>query len=225
MKSPLSEAAETALATFRHHRALAIANSEKAEQAMDQFLQIVSYGEDALRLGRVPNCVAVWTEWLDKNGPNTRQHIIDATGVKFTEAGTPHTILWKHGDSVSDDRVPANTIVRFKCYKGPNEGRGAAPTVYALWSQRYDVLPKFGVGPEKPSDLEALGRPGWGYTDVEPQATEPLLGIVTPPDGEHPPTWDDLVAGAKPWPEQSFDFAVMDESQSNEDGDGDGSDG
>ncbi len=138
MTSPLTEAAEEALATFKHHRAL-------ADLAMERFLSILSHGESiATGQASVPRCVRVWAEWLAENGPATRQTITDATDVKFTERGTPHTVLWDDLRGADVD-VPPGTIVRFKGVRP--QGRGAGPAIYALWSQRFDVLPLFGVGP------------------------------------------------------------------------------
>jgi hypothetical protein len=168
MPTALTKAAEEALATFRHHDALAIANRQKANAALERFLDIVSYGTiSATPSPNVPTCVRVWTRWLADNGPANRQDITKATGTKFTERGTPHTLRWEDIADGGPSDIPENTIIRFRGLK-TDHGRGAPPTIYALWSQRFDVLPKFGVGPERPF---ATGGP------VSPGA---LTGVLQP---------------------------------------------
>lgn len=187
MPTALTKSAEDALALFRHHDALAIANRTKANAALGQFLDIISYDDAGatVRLDRAPKCVRVWTRWLAENGPNTRAYITEATDTKFSERGTPHTIRWDDitGDTADDDLFPASTIIRFKGNK-LDAGRGAPPTIFALWSQRYDVLPKFGVGPERPGCPECQ-RPageGTGHYGTGPCSRHDLSGL---PQGQY----------------------------------------
>lgn len=143
---------------------------------MDLFLSLVSRSGRGTGVSptRIPNCVAVWRNWLAENGPATRQTIAEATGVKFNERGTPHTVKWVEGEAGLDFVAP-DTITRFLGLK-KESGRGAPPTIYALWSQRYEVLPKFGVGPERPD-------PDSQSNESEPEA---LTGVIRPPLSSYP---------------------------------------
>lgn len=165
MTTPLNQVAEEALTTFRHYRALADSNARKADSALTRFLDAISFDAGAAMTGNVPQCVKVWTNWLAENRPALRQTITEATGIKFTERGTPHTLRWEDVDGFADSDVPPSTIVRFRGLGG-GKGRGQV-VIYALWSQRYDVLPLFGVGPERPDP-------------------EPLTGVIRPPVSSHP---------------------------------------
>lgn len=177
--SPLSDAAEEALATYRHHRAL-------ADDAMNRFLTVITYGKNFTQSGKTPKCVRAWQRWLADNGPNTRAHITNATGVKFTERGTPHTIKWEEGDDVSDDRFPLYTITRFTGL--PPNGRGAPPTIYALWAQRFDVYPKFGVGPTR-NAVSTDDEPTQEPARAPDLPQEPILGVVPPKHAETVAEW------------------------------------
>lgn len=173
MTDALSQAAETALAQFRHHHALASTHSQKADKYLTDFLAAITTKVSVATLPRSgPRCVTVWTEWLAANGPNTRTHITDETGVKFTERGTPYTVRWQ--DVQEETELPQNTIVRFIGQKPPS-GKGAPPTIYALWYQRYDVYPLFGVGPQKD-----------GAIPPTPEAPKAMTGVIRPPDSPDP---------------------------------------
>lgn len=205
MPTALTKAAEEALAQFRHYDALAVNNRKKASSALERFLEIISYGTDSQApLGGVPQCVRVWSAWLAQNGPDTRQNITEATGRKFTERGTPHTLRWddiQDGDSAN---IPENTIIRFTGAK-VNEGRGAQPVVYALWSQRYDVFPKFGVGPSLPDNVaDAYGSvAAEGVAPSAEAVQQALTGVIRPPTSAHPidPDYGE---------EEPFDFTAED---------------
>lgn len=161
---------------------------------------IASYGDmvpspngDGLKTRRSGSIKSldVWIDWLKANGPSLRQTIWDATGVNLATSATPQVRKWKdHMEMWSDGELPPDTLFNIQ---GTTRRKGRPPVIYFLWSQRFDVFPIFDVGPER-------------ETDYESEPTDTVLGVIQPPDG-HPPTWDDLVAGAKPWPEQSFDFA------------------
>lgn len=149
----MNEAAEQALSNFQHEQALSIAHARRAEGYLAQFLSMVSQ-KDGKRTpsGLTVRCVREWTRWLSDNGPATRAHITEQTGVKFSERGTPHTFVWD--DSMvddPDDALPPNAIMRMR--GAPNPGRGAPPVIFFLWSQRWDVHPLFGVGPVKPDNM------------------------------------------------------------------------
>jgi hypothetical protein len=197
-RSPLSEPAERELANFRSHQALAISNFQKAEVHLEKFLSMLSSDGPVAPSSSV-RCVRVWTQWLKENGPAYKSTIHEATGTKFSEHGTPHTIKWDEGVTSDTLNVPDDMIVRFT---GIRTGRGGAPVIFALWSQRYEVYPKFGVGPV-----------------LKPQSNEgTLLGVIHPPefaglpeefpDPDGPTIWDEM-------PEQTTDrFANLAEWES-----------
>lgn len=102
-------------------------------------------------------CVREWQDWLSDNGPAIKGDIQEATGIKFTERGTPYTVEWTSSLAQEpDDRFAPNTLMKINLKP---DGRGAPPKVYFLWSQRWDVQPKFGVGPIKPDDWEESTHP------------------------------------------------------------------
>lgn len=170
MTSMLNKAAEDALAEFRHYQALGEANYRRAERAIEAFLRAVAVQPGETLPEKLPECVRVWTRWLMDHGPNTRQHITKATGVKFSERGTPHTICYDDVTSDENDAFPPNTIVRFNGYR-PNSGRGRAPVVFGLWSQRYEVNRLYGIGPGP---------------DGPPEEPKAMTGVIQPPVSSHP---------------------------------------
>lgn len=97
-------------------------------------------------------CVREWQDWLAHNGPAIKADVHEGTGVKFTERGTPYTVEWTPSLSGEpDDRFAPNTLMKIGTRA---VGRGAPAKVFFLWNQRFDVLPKFGVGPDRPDPGE-----------------------------------------------------------------------
>lgn len=154
------------------HYAMAHHYLGKLKETLDQMT--------AGRVGSGPitspvRCVREWTDWLSLNGPALKSDIVEATGIKFTERGTPYTVEWSTSLSEApDDQFAPNTIMKIGSRA---EGRGAPPKVYFLWSQRWDVHPLFGVGPLKPKTVvdyvNEIGEVGFD--------PEPLTGVVKPP--------------------------------------------
>lgn len=102
----------------------------------------------ALTDGMNIQCVREWTAWLKQNGPAPKSTIQQETGIKFNERGTPYTIKWLDRMVHEDmDDVDDDTIVKFTIR---TLSRGGSPVVYALWSQRFEVRPRYGVGPVPP---------------------------------------------------------------------------
>lgn len=167
----LGTRAEDELAAVQMHSSLAAHHSAKAHEAMERYLRLLGPG-DKSKLSRKtgPKCLAVWTEWLERHGPAYRQDVQDGTGgVKFTERATPYTVEWEDEMAGYDDgHFPVDTICRIRGLK--QHDRGAPPTVYFLWSQRFNVYGEFGVGP--------VGRPTVTVTDT----LAPLLGVIMPPE-------------------------------------------
>lgn len=106
----------------------------------------------------VPKSMAQWVTWLQSNGPAYRKTIADATGTNLASNVTPHIRKWKpHMEMWGDDAVPQDTLFNIPA---PANGMGRPPVIYFLWSQRYDVSPKFGVGPERPFATGGTVEPG-----------------------------------------------------------------
>lgn len=144
--------ADDALASMQSHLAIAAEHSAKAQMFLEQYLSLlpVNGDYDSAKIMRTskgtPRCVQVWTEWLARNGPALRQTITEATDTKLTERGTPYTLKWEDDmGSYPDNHVPPDTLVRTYV---PRKDRGGQPALFFLWSQRFDVYDKFGVGPK-----------------------------------------------------------------------------
>lgn len=110
----------------------------------------------------------LWTDWLAENGPAYRQTIWDATGLNLSKGGYDRTQAWRGPMTyMPDDALPADAVLHIQ---SPNNGKGRPPMIYFLWSSRWDVLPKFGVGPVKPDNLPESA-------DGEVEATDVFYGI------------------------------------------------
>lgn len=155
---------EEAMGMASHHQALATQHQRKAQQFLEQAISLAGGGVSA-KIGanqNGPNCLRVWARYLSENGPSLRQEIQDETGTKFTERATPYTIMWDDGMAAySDDHFAADTIVRMRSVRNA-DGRAGTQTAYFLWCQRFDVYPRFGVGPRG-------------------QIAPALLGVIHPP--------------------------------------------
>ncbi len=151
----MTKTAAELLGEVSHYMALGQANYARALAAHLEY-------EKALGMEKAPRkptikCLRIWGEWLAANGPATRAYITGATGERLTERATPHTIQWTDDIDPTDDlSYPPDTIMRIRSLS-EGFGRGAPPTVYFLWSQRFDVREKFGVGPERPDETTVLG--------------------------------------------------------------------
>lgn len=217
------EAAEQALANFQHEQAMAATHQRRADGYLAQFLSLVGQKAGNGPTGQAIRCVREWTRWLSENGPALKPDIQEATGIKFTERGTPHTFLWDESmDPEDDDAYPASAIMRVQ--GPPQDGRGRPPMVYFLWSQRWDVHPLFGVGPRRaihsmePREVEATvdGEPTTltrvPLRDEWPDEQSAMTGVVRPPsDG-----WTQPVPSVTPMvegEEQTFDWSEPDSDQ------------
>lgn len=96
----------------------------------------------------------LWAEHLAVNGPTLRQDIWDATGLNLSQSGHTQVKQWKGPMAF----WPENSVSPGSVCSIPSlgNGKGRPPVIYFLWSQRFDVRPKFGVGPERSSDSDAL---------------------------------------------------------------------
>lgn len=154
----MNEAALTALSSFQTEQALSARHAKKAEAYLEQFLALIGRpSEQSANPGRTIKCVREYTRWLTDNGPAFKTTIQEATGIKFTERGSAYTVFWNEGMANDpDDTYLDSTICRMDSL--PTGEPGRPPVIYFLWSQRFDVLPKFGVGPAKPAESEKPDR-------------------------------------------------------------------
>lgn len=153
----MNEAAMNALASFQHDQALSRRYAKSADAHLATFLSLVGRGDDRLAIptGHRIKCVREFTRWLSENGPALKATIESETGVKFTERGTPHTVHWNDSMAASpDDAYLDHTIMRIDSLSTGAAGR--PPVIYFLWSQRFDVRPRFGVGPERPAQSNTV---------------------------------------------------------------------
>lgn len=125
-----------------------------------------------------------WITWLEVNGPAYRKTITDGTGR--TLPGKQPVMDWSSVMVTWDDTaMPSDTLCKIN---GPSAGKGRPPTIYFLWSQRFDVLPKFGVGPARPDPAEPVELATGGIVgpnDLGPLTVgddAPLLGVLSPTD-------------------------------------------
>lgn len=95
----------------------------------------------------------MWAEHLAENGPTARGALNTITGLNLTKSGYDRTHAWVGPMTyMPDDAFPADAVLRIK---GLSNGVGRPPVIFFLWSQRWDVRPKFGAGPTKPENLPA----------------------------------------------------------------------
>jgi hypothetical protein len=141
----------------------------------------------------------LWSEHLAEHGPTFRQDIWDATGLNLAQAGHNQVRKWVGPMAFwPDNALSPDAVLSIQSL---GTGKGRPPVIYFLWKQRYDVRPKYGVGPERPADGEdgsaLLGvvQPeptedrGFNYvSDTFADATWPE---GTPADGK-PVIWNDL---------------------------------
>lgn len=193
----MNEAAEIALASFQHEHALSIAHAKRADGYLSQFLALVSHktGDRSTPTGMSIRCVREWTRWLAANGPELKPIIAEETGIKFSERGTPHTFLWDESmEDDPDDALPPNAIVRMQA--PAREGRGRPPMIYFLWSQRFDVHPRFGVGPIKSEPTDETDLTGLTHAEAMeatygPSEADEIVSIEPEPLTDRFPTLDE----------------------------------
>jgi hypothetical protein len=155
-------------------------------------------------------CVREWQDWLDINGPTIKGDIQEATGVRFTERGTPYTVEWTPALAQEpDDRFAPHTLMKINTKA---DGRGAPPKIFFLWSQRWDVHPLFGVGPIKPED--------WGEeATVAAEEIGPIeyeWSLDEPVDNSSPPEEPERYDSVEEWNEAwapLFDTLVATEAK------------
>jgi len=105
-----------------------------------------------------------WVSWLQLNRPAYRQQLMDGVGKPLP--GNQPVLDWKSIMATwPDAAVQGDTLCKMN---GQSTGQGRPPTIYFLWSQRFDVYGEFGVGPsERPTTVAS-----------EPEV---LLGVIHPP--------------------------------------------
>jgi hypothetical protein len=167
--------AEAAMLLAQSYFAQAQSYMARGQTEMQRYFDLLPGGKGVGTVGanrNGPKCLRVWAEYLKENGPSLRQEIQDETGVRFTERATPYTVMWEDEMvTYGDDHFAQDTIVRMRSVRNA-DGRAGTQTAYFLWSQRFDVFGRFGVGPQ-------------------PAMAQVLLGVV------HPPTEQPTVLSAQ----------------------------
>lgn len=185
------------------HYALAHHHLTKLKETLDEMA--VGQGTTPAPSSAPVRCVREWADWLAVNGPSIKGDIQDSTGVRFTERGTKYTVEWVPSMAAEpDDRFPPNALMKIG---SKPDGRGAPPKIFFLWSQRFDVYPKFGVGPsERPEPIETDGAPAddLPWDEVAVDVDGPMrYATMAEWDQAHGPLFDALVSSdAKPTDEQ-----------------------
>lgn len=154
------------LSEIHHALALAQTNLNRAFSAVEKYE--AAMGVKTVEKKHSIASLKTWQRWLADNGPASRGQITEASGVKLSERASPHTVVW---DEVAglDVNYPDDTVCRVRANPPDGGGRGAPPVIYFLWSQRYDVRDKYGVGPERPDPT----------TDDGPQPVDPAPAYGT----------------------------------------------
>jgi hypothetical protein len=163
-----------------------------------------------------------WVAWLKRNQPAYRQEIWDATGLNLT-APKSSILDWTSDMAYWDDsQMPPDSLCRLRA---PAGGPGAPPSIYFLWSQRFDIHALHGVGPSErpepqpqlepePQTLLGVIHPPVGPATVPAPGTEPLTG--EPLDGFGLPandwdTYEEQDLPPKSEPTEPTRYATMDE--------------
>jgi hypothetical protein len=137
---------------------------------------------------------------LQHNQPAFRKVIQDATGIKLSTAAYPHMIEWSPEMRYwPDDAVEDDIVCRIRA---KSTGPGAPQVICFLWSQRFDVLPLYGVGPTRPDPSEIIS--------MEPEPV-PLLGVLSPTDENYSGNLMDLIGQATEEPDEDLSWDDSDE--------------
>jgi hypothetical protein len=141
-------------------------------------------GSRSRRVGRIKS-LETWVGWLKANGPAYRKEIAEATGTPLATNATAHVRQWKdHMEMWSDDQIPGDTLLNIS---GPRKATGRPPVIYFLWSQRFNLMRLYGVGPIPSIDTTGTSADLHGTAAPQPEPLDPetVLGVVTPV------TWQD----------------------------------
>lgn len=183
----MTEAKETLLSQIEYHlhTATALLNQYRGDYVQPGPHTAAVEGVPVRKPQGSNRSVREWVGWLRMHGPSYRGEIQEATGINLT--AKPSQVLDWSGDMVTwaETAVPGDTLCRTTGFR---EGRGRPPSIYFLWSQRFDVLPKFGVGPVRPDPAEPVELATGGVVgpdDLGPLLVgdgAPLLGVLSPTD-------------------------------------------
>lgn len=159
---------------IRHHEVMIEHHTSLATSLRMQYQSLVGDSSvdwrNSLLKRRPTKSHQRWVEWLSENGPASRKTIADAVGLLTGEIPPYANLLPAKG------MFPDDMMLRLSADNPHNHGRPL--DVYFLWSQRFDVLPLFGVGPERPLE-----------TDGE---SETLLGVIMPPEPSLDATYQEM---------------------------------
>lgn len=191
----MADPRQTLLAEISEHLSLAAQHSARATALLNMLhdqapalgpipTMLPDSAVGGALLSSNPHSLNVWAEWLAEHGPSLRQDVWDGTGLNLATGAMKNVITWKGPMTMwADGAVLPTTVCRIQ---GLSEARGRPPTVYFLWSQRWDVHPLFGVGPIKPepSDLDAFGLPAneWDEPTDEPEPSGVYVGATAVPE-------------------------------------------
>lgn len=124
---------------------------------------------------RRPKALVRWIDWLKENGPALRKDVAGGTGCNLSQAAMPHVRQWKeHMEGWEDDQLPADTLMSIQAIPS---GLGRPPVIFFLWSQRYQLLSQFGVGPSQPpvTMTGVIGPTDYNTTIFPPDNGDPLV--------------------------------------------------
>lgn len=142
-----------------------------------------------------PPSLFAWAEWLGKNGPSLRNAVYKGTMKQLSSPASKRVLAWtKSMDTWDEEDVPSDVVCRIQC-NAQQFAKGRPPTVFFLWSQRYDVYPIFRVGPIKYEYSASESSKEWGTLlnsggmitgMVTGTATDPLKSLRRWIDGAFP---------------------------------------
>ena len=132
-----------------------------------------------------------WADHLSEHGPTARSELKELTGYSLTKTAYDQTVAWTAPMAYTpDEAMPDDTVLHVQ---GLPTGVGRPAVIYFLWSQRWDVNPRFGVGGVKPAKLpESIAMSEPTETDRSFQWAEPRdddswpAAATVQPDGNWP---------------------------------------
>lgn len=186
---------------IKHHQEQAALHMERVAELTAQFDKIAppTLGGSGITRQRIPHkvkAIRTWVKWLSENQPALRKDITAATGVNLTANATHHVLSWKpHMEDWEADTLPGDTLMNISA---PTTGMGRPSHIYFLWSQRFDLLPLFEVGPvadqvrtdttwddyQVPTTPETAPEP----SESPSEGSDPLLASEAPPEPAEPPS-------------------------------------
>ncbi len=190
----MTQNAKELLTQITHHETMAAHHTTTAASLRTQYLMLQGSTSvdwsSGLPKRRPTKSNSRWVAWLTANGPATRKTIADAVGL-LTGDVPPYA------DQLFDGTYPDDTMMRLSAENA--HGHGRPVDVYFLWSQRFDLLVLFGVGPVPPptkvispderddlvDQLDSGEITADEFVDGIFESTDPecpILGVLQPPE-------------------------------------------